>query len=237
MTFAEMTCAHVYIVHLSCEEALTEAMRGAARGVNVSVETLIQFLLLDRTAAEKPNFEGAKAVMSPPLREKKNQDVLWNGLRQGFVSTLATDHAPFDFATQKMMGRDDFTKIPNGIPSLEDRINLYFTQGVKGGRIDLHRFVATASTNTARLFGLFPRKGTIQLGADADLVVYDPDYRGKISAATHQMTPLKASKSKVAPTSSRCEEKSRPATGNSPATSAAESSSRASQTISSPLTP
>jgi dihydropyrimidinase len=187
MTFAEMTCAHVYIVHLSCEEALTEAMRGAARGVNVSVETLIQFLLLDRTAAEKPNFEGAKAVMSPPLREKKNQDVLWNGLRQGFVSTLATDHAPFDFATQKMMGRDDFTKIPNGIPSLEDRINLYFTQGVKGGRIDLHRFVATASTNTARLFGLFPRKGTIQLGADADLVVYDPDYRGKISAATHQM--------------------------------------------------
>jgi dihydropyrimidinase len=187
MTFAEMTGAHVYIVHLSCEEALTEAMRGAARGVNVSVETLIQFLLLDRTAAEKPNFEGAKAVMSPPLREKKNQDVLWNGLRQGFVSTLATDHAPFDFATQKMMGRDDFTKIPNGIPSLEDRINLYFTQGVKGGRIDLHRFVATASTNTARLFGLFPRKGTIQLGADADLVVYDPDYRGKISAATHQM--------------------------------------------------
>ena len=187
MTFAEMTGAHVYIVHLSCEEALTEARRGAARGVNVSVETLIQFLLLDRTAAEKPNFEGAKAVMSPPLREKKNQDVLWNGLRQGFISTLATDHAPFDFATQKMMGRDDFTKIPNGIPSLEDRINLYFTHGVKGGRIDLHQFVATASTNAAKLFGLFPRKGTIQLGADADLVVYDPDYRGKISAATHQM--------------------------------------------------
>jgi len=187
MTFAEMTGAHVYIVHLSCEESLREATRGAERGVHVWVETLIQYLLLDRTDAEKPNFEGAKAVMSPPLRDKKNQEVLWNGLRQGFVSTLATDHAPFDFATQKVMGRDDFTKIPNGIPSLEDRINLYFTHGVKGGRIDLHQFVATASTNTARLFGLFPRKGTIQPGSDADLVVYDPNHRGKISAKTHQM--------------------------------------------------
>lgn len=187
ITFAEMTGAHVYIVHLSCEESLREAIRGAERGVNVWVETLIQYLLLDRTDAEKPDFEGAKAVMSPPLRDKKNQEVLWNGLRQGFVSTLATDHAPFDFATKKIMGRDDFTKIPNGIPSLEDRVNLYFTHGVKGGRIDLHQFVATASTNTAKLFGLFPRKGTIQLGSDADLVVYDPNHRGKISAKTHHM--------------------------------------------------
>ncbi|CAN5488979.1 dihydropyrimidinase [soil metagenome] len=187
MTFAEMTGAHVYIVHLSCEESLREATRGAERGVRVWVETLIQYLLLDRTDAEKPDFEGMKAVMSPPLRDKKNQEVLWNGLRQGFVSTLATDHAPFDFTTKKTMGRDDFTKIPNGIPSLEDRVNLYFTHGVKGGRIDLHQFVATASTNTAKLFGLFPRKGTIQLGSDADLVVYDPNYRGKISAETHQM--------------------------------------------------
>ena len=155
--------------------------------MHVWVETLIQYLLLDRTDAEKPNFEGAKSVMSPPLRDKKNQEVLWNGLRHGFVSTLATDHAPFDFATQKIMGRDDFTKIPNGIPSLEDRINLYYTHGVKRGRIDLHQFVETASTKAAKIFGLFPRKGTIQLGSDADLVVYDPDYRGKISAKTHQM--------------------------------------------------
>jgi dihydropyrimidinase len=187
MTFAEMTGAHVYIVHLSCEESLREAIRGAERGVHVWVETLIQYLLLDRTDAEKPDFEGAKAVMSPPLRDKKNQEVLWNGLRQRFVSTLATDHAPFDFATQKIMGCDDFTKIPNGIPSLEDRINLYYTHGVKGGRIDLHQFVDTASTQTAKIFGLFPRKGTIQLGSDADLVVYDPEYRGTISAKTHQM--------------------------------------------------
>ncbi|MEO6181734.1 MAG: amidohydrolase family protein, partial [Verrucomicrobiota bacterium] len=158
-----------------------------ARGVNVWVETLIQYLLLDKTDAEKPNFEGAKCVMSPPLRDKKNQDVLWNGLKNGFVSTLATDHAPFDFATQKQMGKNDFTKIPNGIPSLEDRVNLYFTHGVKRGRIDLHQFVNTASTQTAKIFGLFPRKGTIQPGADADLVVYDPNYNGKISAKTHQM--------------------------------------------------
>lgn len=186
MTFAEMTGAHVYIVHTSCEESLRQATRGAERGVNVWVETLIQYLLLDRTDAEKPNFEGSKNVMSPPLRDKKNQDVLWNGLRQGLVATLATDHAPFDFA-QKRMGEKDFTKIPNGIPSLEDRVNLYFTHGVKRGRIDLHRFVDTASTQAAKLFDLFPRKGAIQIGSDADLVVYDPDYRGKISAKTHQM--------------------------------------------------
>lgn len=187
MTFAEMTGAHVYIVHLSCNEALEEVVRGRERGVQVWVETLIQYLLLDQTDAEKPNFEGAKAVMSPPLRDKKNQAILWNGLRQGIVATLATDHAPFDFTTQKIMGRDDFTRIPNGIPSLEDRINLYYTYGLKVGRIDLHQFVATASTNAAKIFGLFPRKGTIQLGSDADLVIYDPDYRGKISVQTHQM--------------------------------------------------
>ncbi len=185
MTFAEMTGAHVYIVHTSCEESLHEATRGVERGVNVWVETLIQYLLLDRTDAEK-DFEGAKNVMSPPLRDKKNQDVLWNALRSGLVATLATDHAPFDLV-QKDMGKGDFTKIPNGIPSLEDRVNLYFTHGVKKGRIDLHRFVETASTQAAKLFGLFPRKGAIQPGSDADLVVYDPNYRGTISAKTHSM--------------------------------------------------
>jgi dihydropyrimidinase len=186
MTFAETTGAHVYAVHTSCEQSVREAMRGAERGVKVWIETLIQYLLLDRTAAE-PNFEGAKNVMSPPLRDKANQDFLWYGLRQGFLSTVATDHAPFDFATQKQMGRDDFTKIPNGIPSLEDRINLYYTYGVKAGKIDLHTFVNSASTQAAKLFGLFPRKGAIQIGSHADLVVYDPDYRGTISAKNHQM--------------------------------------------------
>jgi dihydropyrimidinase len=187
MTFAEMTGAHVYTVHTSCEESVREALVGKQRGVNVWIETLIQYLLLDRTDAEKPNFEGAKNVMSPPLRDKKNQPFLWDGLRDGSIATLATDHAPFDFDAQKRMGEGDFTRIPNGIPSLENRVDLYFTHGVKGGRISLQRFVDTASTAAAKIFGLFPRKGAIQVGSDADLVVYDPEYRGTISAKTHLM--------------------------------------------------
>jgi len=187
LTFAEMTGAHTYIVHTSCEEALNEALAGKARGLNVWVETLIQYLLLDKSYAELPNFEGAKYVMSPPLRDKKNQEVFWNALKQRFVATVATDHAPFDFKGQKDMGRDDFTKIPNGIPSLEDRVNLLYTYGVTTGRLDLQTFVDCASTQAAKLFGLFPRKGTIAVGSDADLVVYDPNYRGTISAKTHHL--------------------------------------------------
>jgi dihydropyrimidinase len=143
--------------------------------------------VLDKTDAERPEFEGAKFVMSPPLRDKSNQPALWNGLSSGEIQTVATDHAPFDFKTQKPMGRDDFTKIPNGIPSLEDRVNLLYTHGVKTGKLDLHTFVNVGSTNAAKTFGLFPRKGAIQIGADADLVVYDPEYRGKISAKTQLM--------------------------------------------------
>jgi dihydropyrimidinase len=184
LTFAEMHDAHVYTVHTSCEESLNEALLGMHRGVKVWVETLIQYLVLDKSYAELPKFEGAKFVMSPPLRDKKNQEVFWNALRQRFVSTVATDHAPFDFKGQKPMGKDDFTRIPNGIPSLEDRINLLYTHGVCEGRLDLNQLVDCASTQAAKLFGLFPRKGTIAVGSDADLVVYDPDYKGKISAMT-----------------------------------------------------
>ena len=187
MTFAEMLNASVYLVHTSCEEAVSEALAARTRGVKVWIETLIQYLVTDMTYAELPDFEGAKYVMSPPLRHKKNQPYLWNGLQQGFINTLATDHAPFDFKGQKEMGRSDFTKIPNGIPSLEDRVNLLFTHGVKEGRLDLHRFVDVASTQTAKIFGLYPRKGTVAVGADADLVVYDPNYKGVISAKTHHM--------------------------------------------------
>ncbi|HZV36498.1 MAG TPA: dihydropyrimidinase [Verrucomicrobiae bacterium] len=187
MTFAELTGAATYIVHLSCKEALDEAIAARQRGVRVNVETLIQYLVLDKTYAERPGFEGAKYVMSPPLRDARNQTVLWNGLRSGLINTVATDHAPFDFQSQKPMGKDDFTKIPNGIPSLEERVNLLYTHGVKKGRIDLHTFVNMASTAAAKLFDLFPRKGTIQPGSDADLVVYDPDYRGTISAKTQYM--------------------------------------------------
>jgi dihydropyrimidinase len=172
---------------MSCNEALDEAITARQRGVQVSVETLIQYLLLDKNWAERPNFDGAKYVMSPPLRDARNQSVLWSGLRSGLINTVATDHAPFDFKTQKPMGRDDFTKIPNGIPSLEERVNLLYTHGVNKGRIDLHTFVNVASTAVAKLFDLFPRKGAIQPGSDADLVVYDPEYRGVISAKTQMM--------------------------------------------------
>lgn len=187
MSFAELTGASTYIVHLSCQEALAEAIAARQRGVRVAVETLIQYLVLDKSHAEQPGFEGAKYVMSPPLRDRRNQDVLWRGLRDGLIQTVATDHAPFDFQTQKPMGREDFTKIPNGIPSLEERIHLLYTHGVKTGRLDLHTFVNVASTQAAKNFGLFPRKGTIQPGADADLVVFDPNHRGIISAKTQSM--------------------------------------------------
>ncbi len=187
MTFAEATGAHVYVVHLSCHEALKEAMRAKYSGVTAYVETLIQYLTLDMTYAELPDFEGSKYVMSPPLRHKRNQDIHWNGLRQRFIHTVATDHAPFDFKGQKEMGRGDFTKIPNGIPSLEERVKLLYTHGVAEGRIDLNTFVDCASTQAAKIFGLFPRKGTIQVGSDADLVVYDPKHEGVISVETQSM--------------------------------------------------
>lgn len=187
MTFAELTGAATYIVHLSCQEALAEALAARQRGVRVGVETLIQYLLLDKSYAELPSFEGAKYVMSPPLRDRRNQDVLWASLSEGLIQTVATDHAPFDFADQKRMGENDFTKIPNGIPSLEERVRLLYTHGVAKGRMDLQTFVNVASTQAAKLFGLYPRKGTIEVGADADLVVYDSNYRGHISAKDQLM--------------------------------------------------
>ncbi len=186
-TFAEMTGAHVYIVHTSNADSLGAAVAARRRGVNVWIETVAPYLVLDATYAERPDFEGAKYVMSPPLRPLPHQDALWNALRSRVVSTVATDHAPFDFVGQKDMGKGDFTKIPNGIPSIEDRVNLAYTYGVRRGRIDLNTLVDACSTQAAKLFGLFPRKGTIAVGSDADLVVYDPEYRGQISAKTQQM--------------------------------------------------
>ncbi len=187
MTFAELTGAHVYVVHTSCEEAVQAALRGRSRGIDVWIETVIPHLVLDKSYAEKPGFEGAKYVMSPPLRDKRHQDILWNAIRNRQISTVATDHAPFDFADQKHMGKDDFTKIPNGIPTIEDRVNLLYTYGVKTGKIDLHAFVDAAASQAAKLFDLYPQKGSIHVGGDADLVVYDPDYRGTISASKYEM--------------------------------------------------
>jgi dihydropyrimidinase len=185
-SFAALTGATIYIVHTSCREAVEAAVAARERGVKVFVETLIQYLLLDKTWAERPGFEGSKYVMSPPLRDAANQAVLWDGLASGLIQTVATDHAPFDFATQKPMGKNDFTKIPNGIPSIEDRVTLLWTHGVKTGRLTPEQFVAVASTNAAKIFGLWPRKGVIQPGADADLVIWDPEYRGTISAKHQQ---------------------------------------------------
>lgn len=183
-TFAQLTGAHIYAVHTSCEAAINAAISAQLRGVNLWVESVAPHLVLDETYAQKENFEGAKYVMSPPLRAKSNQDVLWSAIRSGVVSTIGTDHAPFDFNGQKDMGRDAFTKIPNGIPSIQERVDLIHHFGVRTGKIDLHTMVAACSSNAARIFGLAPRKGTIRVGADADLVVYDPECTHTLSHAT-----------------------------------------------------
>jgi len=180
-TFLENIGATGYVVHLSCQPALHKAIAAKARGVKLSIESVLPHFLLDKTYAERPGVEGMKHVMSPPLRDKRNQGVLWNALAAGLIDTVGTDHCPFETG-QKELGRDAFTQIPNGIPGIEDRVNLLYTAGVKAGRLDIHRFVDAASTKAAKLFGLYPRKGALAEGSDADIVVFDPDCRGVISA-------------------------------------------------------
>jgi dihydropyrimidinase len=182
-TFLQNTGATGYVVHLSCEGALKAALAAKERGTKIFVESVVPHLVLDKSYAERPGLEGMKHVMSPPLRDKRNQSVLWNALQAGLIDTVGTDHCPFD-QEQKLLGKDAFTQIPNGIPGLEERVNLLYTYGVKKGGLDLHRFVDAASTRAAKIFGLFPRKGVIAVGADADLVIYDSDYRGTLSAVT-----------------------------------------------------
>lgn len=187
LTFAEMAGAEVYLVHVSCAEALQVALAARERGVPLYIETLIQFLLLDESLTQRDDFEAAKWLVSPPLRAKSHQDALWGAIADGSIDTLATDHAPFDFEGQKDAGKELFTRIANGMPGIEDRINLLYTYGVKKGWIDLQRMVELASTHPAQIFGLYPRKGAIEVGADADLVIYDPTYRGAITADEQQM--------------------------------------------------
>lgn len=182
---ADYTGCPGYIVHMTCEGALNAVRQATRRNQKVFVETCIQYLVLDASLYEQ-DFEGAKWVMSPPLREQKDRETLWAGINQGLVQVVATDHCPFNWE-QKLMGKDDFLKIPNGHPAIENRMELLFSEGVHTGKITLNKYVEVACTNPAKIFGMFPRKGTIAIGSDADLVIFDPMEKHTLSAKTHHM--------------------------------------------------
>ena len=182
---AEYTGVPAYVVHMTCEGALNHIRDASKRNQKVFVETCIQYLVLDASLYDK-GFESAKWVMSPPLREKKDQATLWAGINQGIVQVVATDHCPFMWE-QKKMGENDFSKIPNGHPAVEHRMELLFSEGVKKDKISLNKFVEVTSTNVAKIFGMYPQKGTIAVGSDADIVVFDPDKKHSISVNTHHM--------------------------------------------------
>ncbi|MBT8492148.1 MAG: dihydropyrimidinase, partial [Deltaproteobacteria bacterium] len=190
IAIAEVADVPLYIVHLSCSDALEEVKRARARGVDVIAETCPQYLFLDQSYYEKEGFEGAKWVMTPALREKWNQDELWQGLQFRDLETIATDHCPFCMKDQKELGLESFTQIPNGAPGVENRMSLVYNGGVVKGRIDLNRFVELTSTAAAKAFGMFPKKGTIAVGSDADIVIFDPERKETISVdnpCTHHM--------------------------------------------------
>jgi dihydropyrimidinase len=187
IAIAEMANSPVYIVHLSCYDALKEVQAARDLGLPAFAETCPQYLLLDYSLYEKPDFEGAKYVMTPPLRDRENQELLWRGLRGDDLQVISTDHCPFCFKEQKELGRGDFSKIPNGGPGVENRMSLIYHHGVTQGRISLNRFVELTSTAAAKIFGLFPKKGTIAVGSDADIVIFDPNREQTIGAATHHM--------------------------------------------------
>src|SRR5262245_11868133 len=183
---AELAGAPAYIVHLSSRDALDAVRDARDRGVAAYAETCPQYLYLSIEDMAKPGFEGAKFVCSPPLRTPDHQEALWKGVVSDDLQVVSTDHAPFNFEGQKDLGKDDFSKIPNGLPSVEDRFTLLF-QGVLDGRIGLNRFVEIVATAPAKMFGLYPRKGTIAPGFDADIVIFDPEHERTISAETHHM--------------------------------------------------
>jgi dihydropyrimidinase len=187
IALADMAHAPVYIVHLSCSDSLDEVTRARDNGIMAFAETCPQYLFLDYSVYEQPGFEGAKWVMTPPIREKWNQEKLWRGLAFNDLQVVSTDHCPFCFKEQKELGRDDFSKIPNGGPGVEHRMSLVYNGGVAQGRISLQRFVQITSTYAASIFGLYPRKGTIAVGSDADIVIFDPNEEMTISAKTHHM--------------------------------------------------
>jgi dihydropyrimidinase len=187
IALAEMAGAPIYIVHLSCNDALEKVREARDRGLPVYAETCPQYLYLSLENMDAPGFEGAKYVFTPPLREKWHQEKLWNGLKRDHLQVVSTDHCPFCFKEQKELGIGDFTKIPNGGPGIEHRMSLIFSGGVAQGRFNVNRFVELVSTTPAKLFGLYPRKGTIAVGSDADLVIFDPERKHTISVKTHHM--------------------------------------------------
>lgn len=176
----------LYIVHMTCEDAINRVRQAMMRNQKVHVETCIQYLLLDDSVYKEPNFGGAKYVMSPPIRKKRDQEALWKAIEQNLVEVVATDHCPFCM-DQKRMGEKDFSKIPNGAPGVENRMELLFSEGVLKKRISLNKFVEVTATAPARIFGLFPCKGTIAVGCDADIVIFDPNHKHTMSAKTHHM--------------------------------------------------
>src|SRR6059036_3127492 len=187
IALAEMAGAPVYIVHLSCNDALEKVREARDRGLPAYAETCPQYLYLSLENMDAPGFEGAKYVFTPPLREKWHQEKLWQGLAKDTLQVVSTDHCPFCFKEQKELGKDDFTKIPNGGPGIEHRLSLVYTGGVHGKHFSRNRFVQLVATAPAKLFGLYPRKGTIAVGSDADVVIFDPNHEEVISAKTHHM--------------------------------------------------
>ena len=187
IALAEMAGAPLYIVHLSCNEALEKVREARDRGLPAFAETCPQYLLLSLEDVADKGWEGAKYVFTPPLREKKNQPKLWEGLRKDNLQVVSTDHCPFCFEDQKALGKDDFTKIPNGGPGIENRLQLLHHHGVGLGNLTLQRFVELVSTAPARIFGMYPKKGVLAAGSDADVVLWDPTAAHTISAATHHM--------------------------------------------------
>jgi len=187
IALAEMAGVPIYIVHLSAADALEKVKQARDMGLPAYAETCPQYLFLSYDNYEEPGFDGAKYVMSPPLRDKWHQDVLWKGLAKNDLQVISTDHCPFCMAEQKTLGKDDFSKIPNGAPGIETRLTLVHNGGVRSGRMNLNRFVELCSTTPAKMFGLFPRKGTIAVGSDADIVLFDPNRKQTLGVKTLHM--------------------------------------------------
>ncbi|HWF73160.1 MAG TPA: dihydropyrimidinase [Solirubrobacteraceae bacterium] len=182
---AHLAGCPLYVVHVSCEESIEPVARARAAGWNIWAETCTQYLFIEQSDLDEPGFDGAKYVFTPPPRPPENHDHLWRALGSGVLSAVSSDHAPFNLATQKTLGRDDFSKIPNGGPGVENRLQMLHHFGVREGRLTMNQLVELCSTNPARLFGMFPRKGTIAVGSDADIVVWDPEKPVTLSASTH----------------------------------------------------